>query len=149
MQIKHLKDGHVYCRQCGEQIDSEPLACLGSKKIIFGRRCKCDREEEAKRKDEEMANHIRRLKEECFNTSRNLISCTLDKVIEPERQEVIEAICREKEIDFVGKIPYDKKAVEAVNKRLTVVDIDCQAGKSIKKVFDKTMNLFLKNKENE
>ena len=77
------KDGHVYCRQCGEQIDSEPLACLGSKKIIFGRRCKCDREEEAKRKDEEMANHIRRLKEECFNTSRNLISCTLDKVIDP------------------------------------------------------------------
>ena len=61
----------------------------------------------------------------------------------------IEAICREKEIDFVGKIPYDKKAIEAVNKGLTIVDIDCQAGKSIKKVFDKTMNLFLKNKENE
>lgn len=52
------KDEHVYCRQCGEQIDSEPLACLGSKKIIFGRRCKCDRKEETKRKDEEMANHI-------------------------------------------------------------------------------------------
>ena len=49
----------------------------------------------------------------------------------------------------MGKIPYDKKAVEAVNKRLTVVDIDYQAGKSIKKVFDKTMNFFLKNKENE
>ena len=61
----------------------------------------------------------------------------------------IQAICREKEIDFVGKIPYDKKAVEAVNKGLTIVDIDCQAGKSIKKIFDKTMNLFLKNKENE
>lgn len=45
------KDGHVYCRECGDQIDSEPLACLGSKKIIFSRRCKCDREEETKRKD--------------------------------------------------------------------------------------------------
>lgn len=32
------KNGHVYCRQCGEQIDSEPLDCLGSKKIIFGKR---------------------------------------------------------------------------------------------------------------
>lgn len=61
----------------------------------------------------------------------------------------IEAICREKEIDFVGKIPYDKKAIEAVNKGLTIVDIDCQAGKSIKKIFDKTMALFFKNKENE
>ena len=69
--------------------------------------------------------------------------------INKDLSKKIEAICREKEIDFVGKIPYDKKAVEAVNKRLTVVDIDCQAGKSIKKVFDKTMNLFLKNKENE
>ncbi|NLL82035.1 MAG: 4Fe-4S binding protein [Tissierellia bacterium] len=69
--------------------------------------------------------------------------------INEDLSKKIEAICREKEIDFVGKIPYDKKAVEAVNKRLTVVDIDCQAGKSIKKVFDKTMNLFLKNKENE
>jgi len=28
------KDGHVYCRQCGEQIDSEPLACLGSKNVF-------------------------------------------------------------------------------------------------------------------
>lgn len=69
--------------------------------------------------------------------------------INEDLSKKIEAICREKEIDFVGKIPYDKKAVEAVNKGLTIVDIDCQAGKSIKKVFDKTMNLFLKNKENE
>lgn len=59
----HERDGHVYCRQCGEQIDSEPLACLGSKKIIFSRNCRCDRETEAKRKEEEIANHIRRLKE--------------------------------------------------------------------------------------
>ncbi|PSJ32153.1 ATPase [Peptostreptococcus russellii] len=69
--------------------------------------------------------------------------------INEDLSKKIEAICREKEIDFVGKIPYDKKAVEAVNKGLTIVDIDCQAGKSIKKVFDKTMALFFKNKENE
>ncbi|MBC8589974.1 ATP-binding protein [Anaerosalibacter bizertensis] len=85
----HERDGHVYCRQCGEQIDSEPLACLGSKKIIFSRNCRCDRETEAKRKEEEIANHIRRLKEECFATSRNLISYSFEKIIEPERQEVI------------------------------------------------------------
>lgn len=85
----HERDGHVYCRQCGEQIDSEPLACLGSKKIIFSRNCRCDRETEAKRKEEEIENHIRRLKEECFATSRNLISYSFEKIIEPERQEVI------------------------------------------------------------
>lgn len=69
--------------------------------------------------------------------------------INEDLSKKIEAICREKEIDFVGKIPYDKKAVEAVNKGLTIVDIDCQAGKSMKKIFDKTMALFFKNKENE
>ena len=83
------KGGHVYCRECGERIDSDPLNCLGSKKIIFSRQCKCDRKEEGVRKAKEDADHIRRLKEECFITSRNLINCTFDKLIEPDRQEVI------------------------------------------------------------
>jgi DNA replication protein DnaC len=83
------KDGHVYCRKCKEKIDSDPLNCLGNKKILFRRQCKCDREEESLRKEKEEADHIRRLREECFITSRNLISCTFDKVIAPDRQEVI------------------------------------------------------------
>jgi len=83
------KGGHVYCRECEERIDSDPLNCLGSKKIIFSRQCKCDRKEEGIRKAKEEADHIRRLREECFITSRNLISCTFDKLIAPDRQEVI------------------------------------------------------------
>ncbi|MEZ7821028.1 MAG: ATP-binding protein [Patescibacteria group bacterium] len=83
------KDGHVYCRKCKEKIDSDPLNCLGNKKILFRRQCKCDREEESLRKEKEQADHIRRLREECFITSRNLINCTFDRVIAPDRQEVI------------------------------------------------------------
>ena len=83
------KDGHVYCRKCKEKIDSDPLNCLGNKKILFRRQCKCDREEESLRKEKEEADHIRRLREECFITSRNLINCTFDRVIAPDRQEVI------------------------------------------------------------
>lgn len=83
------KDGHVYCRKCKEKMDSDPLNCLGNKKILFRRQCKCDREEESLRKAKEEADHIRRLREECFITSRNLINCTFDKVIAPDRQEVI------------------------------------------------------------
>jgi DNA replication protein DnaC len=83
------KDGHVYCRKCKEKIDSDPLNCLGNKKILFRRQCKCDREEESIRKAKEEADHIRRLREECFITSRNLINCTFDRVIAPDRQEVI------------------------------------------------------------
>ena len=83
------KDGHVYCRECEERIDSDPLNYLGNKKILFRRQCKCDREEESLRKVKEEADHIRRFKEECFLTSRNLNSCTFDKLIAPDRQEVI------------------------------------------------------------
>jgi DNA replication protein DnaC len=83
------KDGHVYCRKCNEKIDSDPLNYFGNKKILFRRQCKCDREAESLRKAREEADHIRRLREECFITSRNLINCTFDRVIDPDRQEVI------------------------------------------------------------
>jgi DNA replication protein DnaC len=83
------KDGHVYCRKCKEKIDSDPLNYLGNKKILFRRQCKCDREEESLRKAKEVADHIRRLREECFITSRNLINCSFDRVISPDRQEII------------------------------------------------------------
>jgi DNA replication protein DnaC len=89
LEMAYEKDGHVYCRRCKEKIDSDPLNCLGNKKILFRRKCKCDREEESLRKAKEEADHIRRLREECFITSKNLISCTFDKVIAPDRQEVI------------------------------------------------------------
>ena len=83
------KDGQVYCRKCKEKIDSEPLNCLGNKKILFRRQCKCDREEDSLRKAKEKVDHIRRLREECFITSRNLINCSFDRIIAPDRQEVI------------------------------------------------------------
>ena len=89
LEMAYEKDGHVYCRRCKEKIDSDPLNCLGNKKILFRRKCKCDREEESLRKAKEEADHIRRLREECFITSRNLINCTFDRVIAPDRQEVI------------------------------------------------------------
>ena len=89
LEMAYEKDGHVYCRRCKEKIDSDPLNCLGNKKILFRRQCKCDREEESLRKEKEEADHIRRLREECFITSRNLINCTFDRVIAPDRQEVI------------------------------------------------------------
>ena len=89
LEMAYEKDGHVYCRRCKEKIDSDPLNCLGNKKILFRRQCKCDREEDSLRKAKEKVDHIRRLREECFITSRNLINCTFDRVIAPDRQEVI------------------------------------------------------------
>lgn len=59
-----------------------------------------------------------------------------------ENTKKIEMFCKNNNIDFVGKIPFDNKAVEAVNNSLSIVDIDCKAGNAVKKVFENTMKIF-------
>lgn len=54
----------------------------------------------------------------------------------------IEQYCNENVLPFAGKIPFDKKAVIAVNKGLSIVDIDCKSGKAAEEVFNKTMSLL-------
>lgn len=55
----------------------------------------------------------------------------------------IEAYCNDNGIMIVGKIPFDKKAVEAVNNNVSIVDIDCVSGNAVKEVYRKTMSIFL------
>ncbi|HOO25819.1 MAG TPA: ATP-binding protein [Clostridiales bacterium] len=60
----------------------------------------------------------------------------------PEISEKIEDYCKEKGLNFVGRIPYDNMALEAINQGKTIADVDCPAGRAAKEVFDKTMNLL-------
>lgn len=57
----------------------------------------------------------------------------------------IEQFCTKENLPFVGHIPFDTKAVQAINDFQTIVDIDCAAGKAAAKVYDKTMSLLLNN----
>lgn len=52
-------------------------------------------------------------------------------------------LCKNLNINFVGKIPYDKEAIKAVNKGLTIIDVECPAGNSTKNVYANTMKLLL------
>lgn len=54
----------------------------------------------------------------------------------------IEQLCGELKLPFVGKIPYDQEAVNAVNRGLTIVDISCEAGESTKKIYEMTTELL-------
>lgn len=85
------KNGHVYCKKCGERIDGSPVGGFKgfTHSFIYHRQCRCDREEEERRKEEEKAVEIRRLKEECFRTSRNLMECSFEDILEPKREEVM------------------------------------------------------------
>ncbi|MDD2484339.1 MAG: ATP-binding protein [Eubacteriales bacterium] len=49
--------------------------------------------------------------------------------------ERIEQFCREKQISFAGKIPFDLEAVNAVNKGETIVDSACISGDAVRLVF--------------
>lgn len=50
--------------------------------------------------------------------------------------------CQGKGIPFAGKIPFDRYAVEAVNDGKTIAEFDCPAGKAVKRVFLRTMDLL-------
>jgi len=54
--------------------------------------------------------------------------------VSPAHTEQIRQYCEEQDIPFVGKIPFDPKAVEAVNEGKTVVDIPCPAGDAIREI---------------
>ncbi|MFA5449773.1 MAG: ATP-binding protein [Clostridia bacterium] len=51
----------------------------------------------------------------------------------------IEKYCSDNKIAFVGKIPYDKNAITAINDGKSIVDVDCPAANAIKKVFNNTL----------
>lgn len=54
----------------------------------------------------------------------------------------IEEYCRINNLPFLGRIPFDPRAVEAINDGLTVVDIDCPSGNAVREAFNKTIKLF-------
>lgn len=55
----------------------------------------------------------------------------------------IESWCRSEGIPLAGRIPFDKKALEAVNRNLSIADIDCPSGNAARKVFEETMSLLI------
>ena len=61
-----------------------------------------------------------------------------------ENTEKIEQFCKEQKLPFTGKIPFDSKAVKAINNGQTIVDINCISGTAVKEVYHKTINLLLK-----
>lgn len=61
-----------------------------------------------------------------------------------ENTEKIQQFCKEQKLPFTGKIPFDSKAVKAINNGQTIVDINCISGTAVKEVYHKTINLLLK-----
>lgn len=59
-----------------------------------------------------------------------------------ENTEAIEQYCRENDVPFVGRIPYDKRASSAINAGHSLASVDCMARDSMKTVFNDTIRLL-------
>ena len=59
-----------------------------------------------------------------------------------ENTKKIKTFCKDNSIDFVGKIPFDKNAVKAINNGQTIVEIECDAKSCVVKVFENTMAIL-------
>lgn len=76
-----------------------------------------------------------------FGTKMAVCINKFDTNLEIAKQ--IEEFCKKQGLPFVGCIPFDPAAVKAVNNGQTIVDIECASGVAVKKVYQKTMDLFL------
>lgn len=59
------------------------------------------------------------------------------------KAEEIHAFCRERQIPFVGTIPFDTQAVRAVNSGRSIAELDCPSGRAVREVYEKAMVLLL------
>lgn len=59
-----------------------------------------------------------------------------------ENTEKIELFCKDNNLPFVGKIPYDSNAIKAINGGHSIIYIDCAAGNAVKDAFNKTIEIL-------
>lgn len=60
----------------------------------------------------------------------------------PCNSSKIESYCDQNNIPFVGKIPYDREAIKAINNGYTIVDVKCASGYATKDIFKKTLDFL-------
>ena len=54
-----------------------------------------------------------------------------------ENTETIIRYCRDNGLGFIGKIPYDPEALRAVNRGMTIADVDCPSGRAAEMIYNK------------
>lgn len=81
-------------------------------------------------------------------TFRTKIGVCINKYdTNPANTKKIEEFCKEKDMPFTGRIPFDPEAVKAINNGQTIVDVDCPSGSAVKEVFNSTMKLLFKESD--
>ena len=60
----------------------------------------------------------------------------------PENTKEIETFCKEQELPFVGKVPFDEDVVKAVNSGRTITEINTKSGEAVKAIYHRIVKLL-------
>jgi MinD superfamily P-loop ATPase len=85
---------------------------------------------------------MRRIVETAKNFRTKTAVCINKYDTNLEKAKKIKDFCREQGLAFVGRIPYDPKAVQAVNDGRTIAEIKSSAGIAVRAVFENTLKLI-------
>nr|WP_321305386.1 ATP-binding protein [uncultured Sphaerochaeta sp.] len=71
------------------------------------------------------------------------VAVIVNKYDSNERKSAeIEVYCYKEGVPFLGKIPYDKMALEAINTNRTLVEMNSKGAEAIKTIYEKTLRLM-------
>lgn len=85
---------------------------------------------------------LQRLVETAESFDTRLAVCVNRWDSSPEHTGQLQRFCAERGIPFVGKIPFDPAAVEAVNAGKTIADTDCPAGHAVEEIYKAVLALL-------
>ena len=85
---------------------------------------------------------LKRLLKAAGTLQTRLAVCVNKYDLSPENTEEIEDFCREQGIPFLGKIPYDQAASQAINQGKSLAELPCKAGDALYSIYQKTSELL-------
>jgi MinD superfamily P-loop ATPase len=60
-----------------------------------------------------------------------------------ENTSHIQKYCEDKQIPFVGEVPFDKNIITALNEGKSIIDTDCEASQAIRNIYKNTMSYLV------
>lgn len=88
---------------------------------------------------------MERIIKTCYKFGTSIAVCVNKYDVNLANTEKIEAYCFTNKIPYVGRIPFDSDAVKAVNKGVTIVDIECSSGSNAELVYHKVLKELKEN----
>lgn len=85
-------------------------------------------------------NDLERLAETAGAFQLKLAVCVNKWNTNPQKTEEIQEWCQERDIPFVGKIPYDQAIPEAINTGKSIAGVDCQARTALFEIYQRVRN---------